>query len=78
MSRLQQPNGSRARATRSIDDVAREQGITSPQDLDQIVGSAADLWESDQEFRSFVDGIATRRREGLVRELRERTGESKR
>ena len=49
---------------KTIDEIARQQGITEPQDLDRMFGAAADLWESDEAFDNFVAGIYQRRRSG--------------
>ncbi|HSV13249.1 MAG TPA: hypothetical protein VLI90_03270 [Tepidisphaeraceae bacterium] len=76
MSRLQKDDGAGGAAPRTIDDIAREQGINAPQELDRMIGSAANLWENDEEFESFVQGIHTRRREGLAAETRKAAGES--
>jgi len=47
---------------RSIEELAAEQGV-KPTTLEDILGKGADLWESDQEFERFVEGIYARRRE---------------
>ena len=47
---------------RSIEALAAEQGV-KPTKLEDILGKGADLWESDQEFEGFVEGIYARRRE---------------
>ena len=47
---------------RSIEELAAEQGV-KPTKLEDILGKGADLWESDQEFERFVEGIYARRRE---------------
>lgn len=48
--------------SRSIEALAAEQGV-KPTKLEDILGKGADLWESDQEFERFVEGIYARRRE---------------
>jgi hypothetical protein len=48
--------------SRSIEELAAEQGV-KPTKLEDILGKGADLWESDQEFERFVEGIYARRRE---------------
>ena len=40
---------------RSIDELAEEQGIVAPQQLDRMIGAAADLWDSDEDFERFVN-----------------------
>ncbi|MGD0227716.1 MAG: hypothetical protein ABSF71_35825 [Terriglobia bacterium] len=47
---------------RSIEELAAEQGV-KPTKLEDILGKGADLWESDQAFERFVEGIYARRRE---------------
>jgi hypothetical protein len=47
---------------RSIEALAAEQGV-KPTKLEDILGKGADLWESDQEYERFVEGIYARRRE---------------
>lgn len=47
-------------ASKSAEQIAAEQGITSPQPLDQLIGAAADLWESDEEFEQFLASIRDR------------------
>jgi hypothetical protein len=37
--------------------IAAEQGIRGPQQLDQLAGAAADLWASDEEFDHFLAAI---------------------
>jgi hypothetical protein len=48
----------------TVEELAAEQGLLVPQALDNMVGAAADLWESDEEFVQFVACIYERRREG--------------
>ncbi|MFZ0960283.1 MAG: hypothetical protein WAO35_05210 [Terriglobia bacterium] len=48
--------------SRSIEALAAEQGV-KPTKLEDILGKGANLWESDQEFERFVEGICARRRE---------------
>lgn len=48
----------------TVEDLAASQGVLLPQDVDQGVGEAADLWENDADFEAFVGGIYQRRREG--------------
>lgn len=51
-----------------IDELAEAQGIRTPQSLDRLIGAAADLWESDEEFERFVISIDRHRREAPPRE----------
>lgn len=48
----------------TIEQLAAEQSLRVPQAVDNMVGAAADLWESDEEFLQFVACIYERRREG--------------
>jgi hypothetical protein len=48
---------------KSAEQIAAEQGITQPQDLDQLTGAAADLWSSDEDFDEFLASIDRHRRE---------------
>ena len=43
--------------TRTIDEIAAQQGIAVPQPLDQVIGAGADLWEDDGDCDRFVRGI---------------------
>jgi hypothetical protein len=55
----------------TVEEVAAEQGVTIPQDLELGLGEAADLWEDDADFEAFVAGIY-QRREGRDDEERRR------
>ncbi len=46
----------------SIDQLAEEQGVRPVEQLEDVLGRHAALWESDEEFERFVDGIYERRR----------------
>jgi hypothetical protein len=48
---------------RSIEDLAAEQGVEIGRQLEKVDGAGADLWENDQEFEQFVEGIQERRHE---------------
>ena len=48
---------------RTVDELAAEQGIAVPQSLDEMIGAAADLWDDDEDFDRFVQGIQDRRPE---------------
>lgn len=54
---------------RTVDQIAQEQGILTPQDLSELIGGGSDLWESDADFDEFVAGINRRRKEGLAMDL---------
>jgi hypothetical protein len=47
----------------TVRELAVEQGLPAPQVLDEMIGAAADLWETDEEFAQFVGGICERRRD---------------
>jgi hypothetical protein len=49
---------------KSIEELAAEQGVRLPQDLDELIGQGKDLWRSDEEFEQFLAGIYERRRQG--------------
>ena len=50
---------------RSIDELAEEQGIVAPQQLDRLIGAAADLWDGEEDFERFVNrGSEHRHRTG--------------
>ena len=46
---------------RTVDELAAEQGIAVPQQLDEMVGAATELWNDDRDFDRFVQGIQDRR-----------------
>jgi hypothetical protein len=52
----------------TLEELAKEQGITSPQDMDALFGAGAELWQDDEESDRFLDGIYKRRRESLAAE----------
>ena len=47
----------------TIDELAAEQGIVSPQPFEAVVGAATDLWDDDDDFDLFVQGIKDRGQE---------------
>jgi hypothetical protein len=49
-------------APTTIDQLAAEQGVSLPQDIDSLIGQGADLWEDDEDFDRFLAGIAERRK----------------
>lgn len=51
----------------TLEELASEQGVSGPQPLDELLGAGAGLWDTDQEFESFVSGIYERRRESRGR-----------
>ena len=49
---------------KTIEQLAAEQGVNLKGQYERLLGLGADLWESDEEFEEFVQGIYDRRREG--------------
>ena len=47
---------------RSVEQLAKEQGVVLPQPVDDLFGQGADLWATEEEFLDFVQGIQERRR----------------
>ncbi|HJT78554.1 MAG TPA: hypothetical protein VJ739_15220 [Gemmataceae bacterium] len=52
------------RRTRSLAELAAEQGLAGPQDLDALFGAGADLWDDDDDFEAFLAGLRESRRTG--------------
>ena len=48
----------------TIDELAVDQGIVAPQQIGKLLGAAADLWDGEDDFQFFVEGIHKRRIEG--------------
>jgi uncharacterized protein (DUF2384 family) len=57
-------NAATVRRRKTIEELAAEQGVALPQDLDAMIGAGKDLWDSDEEFEAWLEGIYRRRREG--------------
>lgn len=51
----------------TIDELAFDQGIVAPQQIGKLIGAGADLWNDEEDFRNFVEGIHERRLEGRRR-----------
>jgi len=49
-------------APMTIEQLAAEQGVRLPQDIDALIGQGADLWEDDEDFERFLTGIGERRK----------------
>lgn len=49
---------------KTLDELAREQGVAFPQDKQAMLGAGADLWDSEEDFEAFLAGIYERRRAG--------------
>lgn len=47
--------------SRSIDELGEEQGIDAPQQFDGMIGAGADLWDDEEDFERFVNGIGEHR-----------------
>jgi hypothetical protein len=48
---------------KSLDELAHEQGLEEQRPVDELIGHARDLWESDEEFDQFIAQIHERRYE---------------
>jgi len=62
-SRLRKPVGSFSER-KPIEKLAAEQGVRLDGQLERVLGTGAELWASDEDFRRFAQGIHDRRREG--------------
>jgi hypothetical protein len=49
---------------KTIEELAAEQGVSLPQDLDSLIGQGKDLWDSDEEFEAWLKDLNEARREG--------------
>jgi hypothetical protein len=47
----------------SLEDLARAQGVTLPQDIDRLLGQGADLFDDDVEFERYLEWLRQTRRE---------------
>jgi uncharacterized protein (DUF2384 family) len=52
------------RRRKTIEELAAEQGVSLPQDLDAMIGEGKDLWDSDEEFEAWLEDLQEARREG--------------
>jgi hypothetical protein len=57
-------NGLDPRRTKTLAELAAEQGISGPQDFDALVGSGADLWNDDRDFENFLSSLHEARQNG--------------
>ena len=57
-------DGSPTRRRKTIEEIAAEQGVRLPQDLDAMFGEGKDLWDSDEDFEEWLKGIQERRKRG--------------
>jgi hypothetical protein len=47
---------------KTIEQLAAEQGVSIPQNIDHLLGAGADLWADDAEFDAFLDSLRESRR----------------
>lgn len=47
-----------------VGQLAAEQGVTVPQDVNGLIGAGAGLWDTDEEFEAFQRWLTEGRREG--------------
>ena len=59
-----QPAARKHGELKSLDELAKEQGITGPPRWEDLIGAGKDLWKSDEEFDEFLNGIYERRQRG--------------
>ena len=45
------------RRTKTLAELATEQGISGPQDFDALFGSGADLWQDERDFEDFLSSL---------------------
>ena len=49
---------------KTIEQLAAEQGISIPQDINQLLGAGKELWADDAEFEAFLEHLRESRRTG--------------
>ena len=52
------------REERTLAELAAEQRVMIPQPMEEMIGAAAELWDDEEDFQRFVEGIRERRIEG--------------
>jgi hypothetical protein len=52
------------RRTRSMAELAAEQGVIGPQDFDALFGAGADLWPNDADFEAYLVSLRESRQTG--------------
>ena len=52
------------REERTLAELAVEQGVMTPQPMEEMIGVGAELWDDEEDFQRFVEGIHERRIEG--------------
>jgi hypothetical protein len=50
--------------TKSIEDLAAEQGVRPINQLEEVLGKGANLWKDDSDLDEFLAGIRERRQKG--------------
>ena len=50
--------------SRAFDKNMAQQGVSVPQPLDEMIGGGANLWDDDEDFNRFLQGLRDRR--GIV------------
>jgi hypothetical protein len=50
-----------ARPSKTVEELAAEQGVQLPQNLDRLLGAGAQLWDSDAEFDEFLGWLRVAR-----------------
>jgi hypothetical protein len=58
------PIPSPERRTRTLAELAAEQGLTVPQDFDALFGAGSDLWPDDADFEAYLASLRESRRTG--------------
>lgn len=48
--------------TKSLEQLAAEQGVAPIKDLEEVLGRGGDLWKDDAEFEAFLTALHERRR----------------
>jgi hypothetical protein len=52
------------RRTKSLAELAAEQGVTRPQTFETLFGAGADLWDDDAAFEAFLEDLRQSRQSG--------------
>jgi hypothetical protein len=52
------------RQTRTLAELAVQQGLTCPQDFDALFGAGSDLWLDEADFDAYLADLRESRREG--------------
>jgi type II secretory pathway component PulM len=54
-------------SSKTIEELAAEQGVQLPQNLDRLLGAGAQLWDNDAEFDQFLGWLNDANRKGSNR-----------